>query len=111
MKSDMAPPTGRPTGGPGESDQSGGKPDRYAAQTNGQVGHGAGEGDTVQDHEAEYIPDGNAAYHANRNSYNLWCRRPWTGHAAAPPPQSHQNGGDQMTPRTATGAPASGSGI
>lgn len=111
MKNEMAPPTGRPTGGPGESDQSDGKPDRYP-HANGQVaGHGTGEGDAVQDHETDYIPDSNAAYHANRNSYTY----PAGDHSqlssglatatAAPPPQSHQNGGDQLTPRTATGAP------
>lgn len=103
IKNEMAPPSARPTGGQGESDQSDVKADRYA-QPNGQVTHGSGEGDAVQEHEADYIHDNNAAYHANRNSYT-YSTGDHSQLSSGLAPQSHQNGNDQMTPRTATGAP------
>jgi protein SOK2 len=106
IKNDMAPPSGRPTAGQGEPDQSDVKSDRYA-QANGQVPHGAGESDAVQEHETDYIHDNNAAaYHTNRNSYTYSTGDHAQLSSGLAAPQPHQNGSDQMTPRTATGAPA-----
>ncbi|KAL1967817.1 hypothetical protein VTN77DRAFT_2506 [Rasamsonia byssochlamydoides] len=112
VKSDMAPPSTRPSAVQGEAEQVDGKSDRYA-QGNGQVSHGTAEGEAVQEHDSDYLHDNSAAYNANRNSYT-YTTNPSVGslageHSQIPPTitgsPSHQNGSDHMTPRTAGGAP------
>jgi protein SOK2 len=107
VKNEMAPPAARPSAVQGEAEPVEVKTERYA-QGNGQVTHGAAEGEAVQEHEPEYLHD-NGAYAANRNSYT-YTTNPSVGSlvgehqqipAAMTGSPSHQNGGDHMTPRTA----------
>jgi protein SOK2 len=109
VKNEMAPPSTRPSIVPAEPEHGEVKSDRYN-QPNGQVGHGAAEGEAVQEHEPEYLHDHGASY--NRSTYT-YTANPSVGSLAAEHSQmpsglsgspSHQNGNEHMTPRTASGA-------
>lgn len=110
IKSEMGPPSVRASGGQTEAENGEVKSDRYS-QGNGQVGHGSGEGEVVQEHDAEYMHDNNAAYNANRGSYT-YTTNPSVGsltgeHAHLSPEMTgspHQNGSGRITPRTSGGA-------
>lgn len=113
VKNEMAPPSARPSGVQGEAEPVEVKSERYG-QTNGQVSQGAAEGEpAVHEQESEYLNDNGAAYSTNRNSYT-YTTNPSVGSLVGEQSQitpamtgspSQQNGTDQMTPRTAGGAP------
>ncbi|KAI0472564.1 hypothetical protein GGR56DRAFT_667010 [Xylariaceae sp. FL0804] len=100
MKSEMGPPSGRPSG-PGSAEQNDVKP------PNGMMQHGHGAGEDEAEHEAEYTHD-SGAYDATRNAYNYNAPpvAPMAGDhqhmssdmAASP---NHQAGSGRATPRTA----------
>ncbi|KAL2701031.1 hypothetical protein AAEP93_007850 [Penicillium crustosum] len=103
MKSEMAPPNPRP--GASEPETSERDPNRYS-QSNG-------PGETVSEHEQEYMPDHNAGYNSNRGSYTYTTNpsvSSLTGEHSQLTPEmtsspSQQNGSGRMTPRTGAGPP------
>lgn len=104
MKSDMGPPSGR-TAGVQADNESDVKSDRYVHH-NGPVGGGAG--DSVPEHEPEYVHDNGSGYGTNRGSYtyttnpsvsSLTGEHSHLGSDIAVSP-SQQNGGGRMTPRS-----------
>ncbi|PLN77122.1 hypothetical protein BDW42DRAFT_8259 [Aspergillus taichungensis] len=106
LKNDMGPPSGRASGGQPEPEPADVKPERYS-QTNGHIG-----GETVPEHESDYVQQDNSGYHANRGSYT-YTTNPSLGSLTGDHPQmtpeltgspSQQNGSGRMTPRT-SGAP------
>ena len=109
MKNDMGPPS-RAAGQGAEGDQGDIKQETYAhGQGNDQMGHGAGEDEAEHEHDTDYAHDNNAAYHANRGSYNYTTGSTMGSlHGENPhlsPEQvngsPHQNGSGRITPRTA----------
>lgn len=71
VKSEMAPPSSRPTGSVSANEQADNKGPNgiLSSDQNGQgVSHGTGEEEHEHDHEAEYTHD--SGYDANRASYN-----------------------------------------
>lgn len=112
LKSEMGPPSVRASGGQAETENSEVKADRYS-QGNGQVGgHGSGEGEPVQEQDAEYIHDNHAAYNANRGSSYTYTTNPSVGsltgeasHLSSDMTGSpHQNGSGRITPRSSGAA-------
>ncbi|KAJ5486415.1 hypothetical protein N7530_000715 [Penicillium desertorum] len=105
MKSEMAPPNPRP--GVSEPETSERDPNRYS-QSNG-------PGETVAEHDQEYMQDHNAGYNSNRGSYTYTTNpsvSSLTGEHSQLTPEmtsspSQQNGSGRMTPRTGTGPPSS----
>lgn len=111
LKNEMAPPSGRSSGGQPETDAPDVKPDRYS-QSAGQVGGGAGE--PGPDHESEYMHDNTSGYHAGRGSYT-YTNNPSVGaltgeHSQHTPDMtgspSQHNSSDRLTPRTNGGLPS-----
>ncbi|OJJ31743.1 hypothetical protein ASPWEDRAFT_53559 [Aspergillus wentii DTO 134E9] len=111
LKNDMGPPSGRAPGAQPETEASDVKPDRYA-QSNGHVGSGAGE--SVPEHEQEYMQDNSAGYSTSRGSYT-YTTNPSIGtltgeHSQLAPEitgsPSQQNASGRMTPRTSGGPPS-----
>lgn len=105
FKSDMAPPSGRSSGGQPEAEAADVKSDRYS-QGAGQVGGGPGE--PGPEHEPEYMHDNGSGYGANRSSYT-YTNNPTvatlTGEHSQPTPDmtgspSQQNNSGRITPRT-----------
>ena len=110
MKSEMAPPSGRSSGGQPDSEAPDVKPDRYDQGT-GQVGSA---GESGPGHEPEYMHDNPSAYNSNRASYAYTSNHPVGaigGEQSQTAPEmggspSQQNGSGRMTPRTSTGLPS-----
>ncbi|KAL4889794.1 hypothetical protein BDV59DRAFT_103920 [Aspergillus ambiguus] len=106
IKSDMGPPSARTPGQP-ESDADVKAADRYAPPPNGHPG------ETVPEHESDYVPHDPARYGTNQGSYT-YTTNPSVGsltgdHSQLAPEitgsPSQQNGSGRMTPRTSTGPP------
>ncbi|KAJ5228756.1 hypothetical protein N7489_009464 [Penicillium chrysogenum] len=105
MKSEMAPPNPRP--GVSEPETSERDSNRYS-QSNG-------PGETVAEHDQEYMQDHNAGYNSNRGSYTYTTNpsvSSLTGEHSQLTPEmtsspSQQNGSGRMTPRTGAGPPSS----
>ncbi|KAI2769602.1 hypothetical protein DTO012A8_5415 [Penicillium roqueforti] len=103
MKSEMAPPNPRP--GASEPETSERDTNRYS-QSNG-------PGETVAEHDQEYMQDPNAGYNSNRSSYTYTTNpsvSSLTGEHSQLTPEmtsspSQQNGSGRMTPRTGAGPP------
>ncbi|KAJ5939391.1 hypothetical protein N7466_002525 [Penicillium verhagenii] len=103
LKSEMAPPTGRPPGPPeGETPEL--KSERYS-QSNGPE-------ESVPSQEPEYLQDQGSTYGANRGSYT-YSTNPSVGsmtgeHSQLTPEMTgspQQNGSGRMTPRTSVSGP------
>ncbi|KAJ6083742.1 hypothetical protein N7467_007877 [Penicillium canescens] len=104
MKNDMAPPNPRAPGA-ADPESTERQPEHYS-RSNG------APGDSVPEHEQEYLQDHNSGYNSNRNSYTYTTNPSVTSlageHSQLTPEMtsspSQQNGSGRMTPRTG-GAP------
>ena len=115
LKHEMGPPTRAPGSGP-EIEHAEHKSEAYPhAQASDPVGNGTGEEEADHEHDSEYPHDNNAAYNANRGSYNNYSSAPNLGTLQGEHPHlspemsgspSHQNGSGRGTPRTSTGSQA-----
>ncbi|KAJ5770723.1 uncharacterized protein N7511_002774, partial [Penicillium nucicola] len=105
MKNEMAPPNTR---APGATDPESAErqPEQHYSRGNG------APGESVSEHEQEYLQDHNSGYNSNRNSYTYSTNpsvNSLTGEHSQLTPEmtsspSQQNGSGRMTPRTG-GAP------
>lgn len=112
MKNEMGPPTGRAPGSGPDNEHHDAKVSNgliHHGQGNDQVNHGQGEEEADHEHDGDYTHD-NAAYDANRGSYN-YAPGPPVGSMAGEhghiSPEltgspNHQAGSGRATPRTAT---------
>ncbi|PWY70411.1 cell pattern formation-associated protein stuA [Aspergillus heteromorphus CBS 117.55] len=110
IKSEMGPPSSRTPGGQPETETADVKPERYS-QSNGHVGSNGGE--SVPEHESEYVQHDSAGYNTSRGSYT-YTTNPSVGsltgdHSQLTPEitgsPTQQSGSGRMTPRTSGGPP------
>ena len=111
---EMGPPSARAPGAGPDIEHGDHKAEGYPhGQGNDTVGHGTGEEEAEHEHDSEYPHENNAAYNANRGTYNNYSCGPNLGalpgeHPHMSPEMSgsppHQNGSGRVTPRTSAGS-------